>query len=79
MTGIYNYRIYELVDMKRVPLPLKIAGSSLVCYGVAYLMFRRNLYEEEVYKAATKYRHLYDKEYSETFLANEKQSPFSLA
>ena len=76
MTGIYNYRIYELVDMKRVPLPAKLAVSSVFTFGMARILYNDHLYEEDTYKAATRYRHLYDKEYSESYLENEKLGPF---
>ncbi len=78
MTGIYNYRIYELVNMRRVPFPLKLGATSLVTFLMCRRLYNENLYEEDTYKAALKYRHLYDKDYTEYLEVENAAGTFSL-
>lgn len=37
--GIYNYRTWEIINMKAVPLPVKVIASTLVSTGMAYKLF----------------------------------------
>lgn len=46
MTGIYNYRTRELLNMKRVPLPLKLAVSLAVSGGMCRALYNDSLYDE---------------------------------
>ena len=63
LTGIYNYRYYELLNMRRVPFVLKFAISSTLSGLMCYTMYNDNLYDETLYKIALKYRHEFDEEY----------------
>ena len=64
LTGIYNYRYHELLNMRRVPFALKIGLSSAVTGYMCYLMYNDSLYDEDVYRLATKYRTNFDSSYS---------------
>jgi len=63
LTGIYNYRYHELLNMRRVPFALKIGLSSAVTGYMCYLMYNDSLYDEDVYRLATKYRTNFDSFY----------------
>ena len=60
LTGIYNYRTRELVNMRYVPFLLKFGVSSVVSGSLCYILYHDHLYEEEIYKVALKYRAEYD-------------------
>lgn len=60
-TGIYNFRITEVLDMRRVPFPVKIGMSSIIAYQMCKRLWDHNIYEAELYKVALKYRGKYDK------------------
>lgn len=61
LTGIYNVRNTELLQMRRVPFPLKIAASSALAYYMCSKLWDNNIYEAELYEVALKYRDKYDK------------------
>lgn len=61
-TGIYNFRTWELLDMKTVPLPIKIGASTAIAFGMCYKLWADSLYDCEMYRLAVKYRHEYEKE-----------------
>lgn len=63
MTGIYNFRTSELLDMRRVPFIFKFTVSSLVAYYMCKKLWENNIYEAELYEVAVKYRDKYDKDY----------------
>jgi hypothetical protein len=63
LTGIYNFRNTELLDMRRVPFPLKFVMSSSVAYYMCIKLWNNNIYEAELYQVALKYRDKYDKEF----------------
>ena len=64
LTGIYNYRQRELLNMRRVPLVLKLGISSMVSGAMCYLLYQDHLYEEDLYRLALKYRKEYDNDYT---------------
>ena len=43
MTGIYNYRNRELLNMRRVPFVAKLASTSLAAGTMCYLMYNDHL------------------------------------
>ena len=59
-TGIYNYRTTELINMRRVPLFVKLGGSSLITFSMCYMLYNDSLYDEQLYALALKYRQEYD-------------------
>lgn len=61
LTGIYNFRTTEVLDMRRLPFLLKFGVSSLVAGVMCKRMWDHNIYEAELYKVALKYRNQYDK------------------
>ena len=63
LTGIYNFRTTELLDMRRVPFVFKFAISSAVAYWMCSRLWDSNIYEADLYQVALKYREKYDKEY----------------
>jgi cephalosporin-C deacetylase-like acetyl esterase len=75
MTGIYNYRIRELLNMKKVPLLVKFGISSAITGSMCYALYNDRLYDEEHYRIALKYRHEYDEKYKE-HLQNQKIGNF---
>ena len=42
--------------MRRVPLPAKLAMTTVVSCGMSYLMYCDHLYDEETYRVALKFR-----------------------
>ena len=56
MTGIYNFRTNELVNMKSVPFPIKFTITSLVAYTMCVKLYEKQVYEPELYRIALKYR-----------------------
>ena len=65
LTGIYNYRQRELLNMRRLPLPLKLGLSTAVSGSMCYLLYLDHLYEEDLYRVALKYRQEYDQNYND--------------
>ena len=65
LTGIYNYRSRELLNMRSVPLVLKLGLSTSVSGAMCYLLYYDNLYDDDLYKLALKYRTEYDGQYNE--------------
>ena len=63
LTGIYNLRTTELLDMRRVPFLIKFGVSTGVAIYMCSLLWDSNIYEAELYQVAIKYRDRYDKEY----------------
>ena len=61
--GLYNFRTFEVMNMRRVPFPLKIGVSSLVAGILCRKLYLQHIYEPELYRVAIKYRHEFDKEY----------------
>ncbi len=61
LTGIYNFRQTELLDMRRLPFIVKFGVSSFVAYSMCKKLWDHNIYEAELYKIALKYRDKYDK------------------
>lgn len=49
LTGIYNFRTKELLDMRRVPFALKLAMSSVVSLYMCKCLWENNIYEAELY------------------------------
>lgn len=70
LSGIYNYRQTELLNMRRVPLPLKLAISTATSGFMGYLLYNDHLYNNELYTVSLKYRKEYDEEYN-NYLKNE--------
>jgi hypothetical protein len=71
MTGIYNYRIYEVMNMKKIPLIFKMGVTSAITGGMCYALYNDRLYDEDHYRIALKYRSEHDEKYKE-YLENEK-------
>lgn len=63
LTGIYNFRTSEILDMRRVPFLAKFAISSATAFYLCSKLWDSNIYEAELYQVALKYREKYDKEY----------------
>ena len=78
MTGIYNYRTHELVNMKRVPFVLKLGFTSLITSSMCYILYNDKLYDEEHYRIALKYRLEHDEKYKE-YMENEGKTNFNTA
>ena len=55
-TGIYNYRARELLNMRKVPMVFKFTLSVLISGGMTYALYNDNLYDEQLYSLALKYR-----------------------
>ena len=63
LTGIYNFRTTEVLDLRRVPFPVKFTLSSAVALYMCNRLWDSNIYEAELYQVALKYRERYDKDY----------------
>jgi hypothetical protein len=63
LTGIYNFRTTELLDMRRVPFLLKFAISTASAFYFCNKLWDSNIYEADLYQVALKYREKYDKDY----------------
>jgi hypothetical protein len=61
LTGIYNFRTWEVMDMRKVPFVAKFGISTLVAYQMCKKLWDHNIYEAELYRIALKYRINYDK------------------
>lgn len=64
-TGIYNYRTRELLNMRKVPLALKLPLSIMISGSMTYALYNDNLYDEQLYSLALKYRSEHDEKYLE--------------
>jgi len=64
LTGIYNYRQRELLNMRRLPLVLKLGISSSMAGIMSYMLYQDGLYDENLYRIALKYRTEYDTDYN---------------
>jgi len=64
LTGIYNFRTTEVLDMRRVPFLAKFAISTTVAYLMCNRLWDSNVYEAELYGVALKYRDRFDKTYN---------------
>ena len=49
LTGIYNVRTTELLDMRRVPFAVKFSLSTLVTFYMCKRLWENNIYEAELY------------------------------
>ena len=78
MTGIYNYRTHELVNMRRVPFVLKFGVTTLITSSMCYALYNDKLYDEDHYRVALKYRLEHDAEYKE-YIQNEQKTNFNKA
>jgi len=63
LTGIYNYRNHELINMRRIPFVFKVLLSSSISGYMVYKLYNDQLYDEDLYKTALKYRHEFDQDY----------------
>ena len=45
-TGIYNYRQTELINMRRIPFPVKLLMSSFFTGNLCHLLYRDNIYDD---------------------------------
>jgi len=61
-TGIYNYRQLELLNMRSLPIALKLGVSTTIAGAMSYMLYQDHLYEEDLYRVALKYRMEYDKD-----------------
>ena len=71
MTGIYNYRTKEILNMRKVPFVVKFGLSSLVAYTMSLKLYENYVYEPEIYRVAIKYRVQFDKDYQKIIQDNE--------
>lgn len=74
LTGIYNVRTTELLDMRRVPFLLKFAVSAGVSYYMCTKLWDSNIYEAELYEVALRYRDRYDKDYVVPYSTTSEES-----
>lgn len=63
LTGIYNFRTTELVDMRRIPFLAKFAVSSGIALYMCSKLWDSNTYESDLYQVALRYRDRFDKEW----------------
>ena len=63
MSGIYNYRYHELLNMRKVPFLIKIGISTTLTSAMCYLLYNDLIYDVDHYKIALKYRQEYDERY----------------
>ncbi len=71
LTGIYNFRTTELMDMRRVPFLVKFTISTGVAFYMCSKLWDSNIYEADLYQVALKYREKYDKEYMKPLMPEE--------
>jgi hypothetical protein len=77
LTGIYNYRQRELLNMRAIPFPLKVGLSSLVSGLMCYSLYTDNLYDENLYSIAVKYRAEFDHQWIKNEEKNKLQGVFA--
>lgn len=63
LTGIYNFRTTELIDLRRVPFLAKFAVSTGIAFYMCNKLWESNTYEAELYQVALRYREKYDKDW----------------
>jgi len=63
MTGIYNFRTKEIINMRSVPFLAKFTVSTIVSVYMCRKLYEKQIYEPDVYRLAIKYRPQYDTEY----------------
>ena len=63
MSGIYNYRNFELLVMRKVPFPIKLGITTAITSGMCYLLYNDLIYDEHHYSLALKYRREFDENY----------------
>jgi hypothetical protein len=63
LTGIYNYRYHELLNMRKVPVVLKLTLSTSLTGFMCFQLYNNHLYDEDLYRVALKYRPEYDNKY----------------
>ena len=61
--GLYNFRTFELMNMRQVPFPVKIGVSTLVAGTLCRKLYLKQIYDPDLYWVALQYRPLYDKEH----------------
>ena len=61
--GIYTFRNTELLNTRNVPFVAKVAFTTIMSFSMCYSLYKKNLYEIELYTLALKYRDNYDKDY----------------
>ena len=64
LTGIYNFRNRELVNMRHIPFIAKFTISTMATFAICSRLYSDNVYEPEVYRLALKYRTYFDAEYT---------------
>lgn len=72
LTGIYNYRNREIVNMRRVPFAFKIGISTALSFSLVYRLYNHHLYDDSIYKVALKYRKEFDPEFLNYFEEQKK-------
>jgi len=45
LRGIYTFRCYELVNMNRIPAPLRLLGASTVGYYAYSKLYKSHIYQ----------------------------------
>ena len=63
LTGIYNFRTRELVNMRRVPFLAKFAVSRALSIYMCKRLYEKQIYEPDLYRLAIKYRPQFDSDY----------------
>lgn len=51
------------MNMRRIPFPFKIAFSSSMAVLMCYYLYNDNIYNENLYKLATRYRTDFDESF----------------
>lgn len=64
LTGIYNFRNKELLDMRRIPFVFKFGLSTVAACYMCHKLWEKHIYEVELYQVAIKYREKYDNEFA---------------
>lgn len=63
MTGIYNFRTHEVINMRSMPFAAKFCVSTLVSVTMCVKLYNKQVYEPELYRIALKYRPQFDSDY----------------
>ena len=75
LTGIYNFRTTEVLDMRRVPFIAKFAVSTGIAYYLCSRLWDSNIYEAELYQVALRYRDKFDRDYqARVIMPSEEKS-----
>jgi hypothetical protein len=72
--GIYDFRATELINMRRVPMIVKLTASSLIAAKMTYLLWEKQIYEPELYRVALKYRPQFDQDYMKKINGEKEQT-----